>query len=442
MQQTPSTSSRFGIREPSFAAHFSSSLMQNSVPTPLSRCDRLWTNARLATLDPAIGTGYGLLEHHALGVRAGLIAALVPMQEVDLRTFIGEVTDCRGALITPGLIDCHTHLVYGGHRAADFTKRLRGLSYQEIARSGGGILSTVRATRALSEEQLFLQSRPRLMTLMSEGCTTIEIKSGYGLSIEDELKMLRVARRLEQELPVRISTTLLAAHAVPPEYLGNADAYVDMVCSELIPKVAAEALADALDVFCETIAFSLQQTERLFLAARQCGLGLKVHAEQLSSSGAAALAAGLSAWSADHLEYLDEPGVRALQQAGTVATLLPGAFYFLKESVKPPVELLRRHCVPMALATDLNPGSSPLASIRLMMNMGCILLGLSPEEALAAVTRNAARALGWGSRLGTLTVGREADFLLWDLEEPTQLVCEVGLSAPRQRVLKGEDCYA
>ena len=406
--------------------------------TPASECDRLFTNARLATLDPEISSDYGLLEHHALGVLTGRIAAVVPMELLDLACFKGQVTDCHGALLTPGFIDCHTHLVYGGHRAGDFTKRLQGLSYQEIARSGGGILSTVEATRALSEEELILRARPRLLALMSEGCTTVEIKSGYGLSVEAELKMLRVARRLEHELPVRVSTTLLAAHAVPPEYLGKADDYVEMICSELIPRVAAEALADAVDVFCETIAFSIQQAERLFLAARQYRLGLKIHAEQLSNSGSAALAAGFSAWSADHLEHLDESGVAALQRAGTIATLLPGAFYFLKEPRKPPVELLRRHGVPMALATDLNPGSSPLASIRLMMNMGCLLFGLSPEEALAGVTRNAARALGWGDRLGTLAVGKEADLLLWDLEDPAQLACEVGMGAPCQRIFKGE----
>ena len=404
----------------------------------ISRCDRLFVNARLATLDPEAGPGYGLLEQHALGVRAGHIAAIVPMPQLDLPAFTGEVVDCGNALLTPGLIDCHTHLVYGGQRAADFVQRLQGMSYQEIARSGGGILSTVRATRRLSEEELYLQARPRLMTLMSEGCTTVEIKSGYGLSMDHELKMLRVARRLGQELPVRVSTTLLAAHAVPPEYQGDADAYLELICSELIPRVAEQALADAVDVFCETIAFSVPQAERLFLAARRYGLGLKVHAEQLSGSGAAALAAQFSAWSADHLEHLDEPGVQALQWTGTVATLLPGAFYFLKESRRPPVELLRSYGVPMALATDLNPGSSPLASIRLMMNMGCLLLGLSPEEALAAVTRNAARALGWGERLGTLTVGKEADFLIWNLEDPAQLVAEVGLSAPYRRIFRGE----
>jgi imidazolonepropionase len=404
----------------------------------LSQCDHIWTNARLATMDPAVPGEYGLLEDYALAVRSGRIAALVPTQEVDHASCHGGVTDCQGALITPGLFDCHTHLIYGGDRAGDFVKRMQGMSYQEIARAGGGIVSTVAATRALSEDQLFLKARPRLLALMSEGCTTVEIKSGYGLSIDEEVKMLRVAKRLGQELPVRISKTLLAAHAVPSEYAGQADRYLEMICAELIPRVAEEGLAEAVDVFCETIAFSVAQGERVFRAARECGLGVKVHAEQLSPSGGAALAAAHQAWSADHLEYLDEYGLRCLQGSGTVATLLPGAYYFLKESHHPPVELLRRHGVPMALATDLNPGSSPLASIRLMMNMGCVLFGLTPEEAVAAVTRNAARALGWGDRLGTLTVGKEADFLLWNLQDPAQLVCEVGLSAPSRRVVKGD----
>jgi imidazolonepropionase len=270
----------------------------------------------------------------------------------------------------------------------------------------------------------------------------VEIKSGYGLTVKDELKMLRVARRLGRELPVRVSATLLAAHAVPPEYDGRGDAYVELICAELIPRVAAEGLADAVDVFCETIAFTLKQAERLLACAREHGLGIKLHAEQLSTSGSAALAASYRAWSADHLEYLDEDGLQAMRASGTVATLLPGALYFLRESRTPPVEKLRRYGVPMALATDLNPGTSPFASIRLMMNMGCLLLGLTPEEALAAVTRNAAQALGCGDRLGTLTAGKEADLLLWNLKEPAQLVCEVGMGAPARRVVRGEACDA
>jgi imidazolonepropionase len=405
--------------------------------TPFPQCDDILINASLVTLDPAVGEGYAILPNHALGIRKGIICAIAPMREVGSGGG-STVTDCHGALVTPGFIDCHTHLVYGGHRAADFARRLRGMSYQEIARSGGGILSTVEATRRLSEEELLLSARPRLQALISEGVTTVEIKSGYGLTVADELKMLRVARRLGQELPVRVRATLLAAHTVPPEYFGRADDYVDLICSELIPQVATEALADAVDVFCERIAFSVAQAERLFMAAREYHLGLKIHAEQLSTSGAALLAARYGAWSADHLEHLDELGLHALQTSGTVATLLPGAGYFLGETRHPPVELLRRHGVPMALATDLNPGTSPFASLRLMLNMGCILLGLSPEEAVAGVTRNAAQALGLADRLGTLTVGKEADLLLWDLAEPAQLCCEFGFNAPVGRIFKGE----
>ncbi|HJV36388.1 imidazolonepropionase [Geomonas sp.] len=403
-----------------------------------SASDHIWTNARIATLDPAIGTEYGLLNNHALVVRDGRIVALAPCCDPDLASFPGELTDCQGGLITPGFIDCHTHLIYGGNRAADFVQRMRGVPYQEIARAGGGILSTVKATRALSEEQLFLKARPRLLALMHEGCTTVEIKSGYGLTVRDELKMLRVARRLGRELAVRVVATLLAAHAVPPEYRGRGDAYVDLICAELIPRVAAEGLADAVDVFCETIAFTVKQAERLLASAREHGLGIKMHAEQLSASGSAALAASYGAWSADHLEYLDEDGLVAMRASGTVATLLPGALYFLRESRTPPVAKLREYGIRMALATDLNPGTSPFASIRLMMNMGCLLLGLTPEEALAAVTRNAAAALGCGDRLGSLAVGKEADLLLWNLEDPAQLLCEIGIGTPSRRVVRGE----
>lgn len=407
----------------------------------LSHCERLWSNVRLATFDPAVSCPYGLLENHVLGIRGGTISAILPRERADLSKFRGEVIDGQGGLLTPGLIDCHTHLVYGGQRAGEFEQRLQGLSYQEIARTGGGIMNTVQATRALDEEQLAAQARPRLLALAREGVTTVEIKSGYGLTAADELKMLRAARKLAELLPVRVRTTLLAAHAVPPEYRNKADEYVEMICGELIPRVAAEGLADAVDVFCESIAFTPRHAERLFHAARQSGLGIKIHAEQLSNSGGAALAAGFGAWSADHLEYLDEAGAQALKAGATTAVLLPGAFYFLQETRKPPVELLRRHGVPMALATDLNPGSSPLASLRLMMNMSCTFFGLTPEEALTGVTRNAAMALGLGDRLGTLTVGKEADLLLWDVEHPAQLVCEVGWGVPRQRVLRGEDIH-
>ena len=407
----------------------------------ISSCERLWINVRLATFDPAVAKSYGLLEHQVLGTRGGVITTIMPQEQAELSGFPGELIDGKGALLTPGLIDCHTHLVYGGDRTADFEKRLQGASYEEISRAGGGILSTVEATRALSEQELVRQARPRLQALMREGVTTVEIKSGYGLTFEDELKMLRAARRLGRELPVRVRGTLLAAHAVPPEYRSCPEDYLDLICRELIPRVAQEGLADALDVFCETIAFSPSQAERLFQSAREHGLGIKAHAEQLSNSGCALLAARFGAWSADHLEHLDEAGAKALQGAGSVAVLLPGPFYFLQGSRKPPVAMLRRLGVPMALASDLNPGTSPLASLRLTMNLGCTLFGLTPEEALAGVTRNAALALGLGERTGTLAVGKQADLLLWDLENPAQLVCEVGWGAPLQRVLAGEDTH-
>lgn len=408
----------------------------------LSQCDRLWINVRLATLDPAVETPYGLLENQALGVRQGCIEAILPMEQVDLSRIDVEIIEGQDGLMTPGLIDSHTHLVHGGHRALEFEQRLLGKSYEGIARAGGGILSTVRATRGLSQEQLVTQARPRIEALISEGVTTVEIKSGYGLTITDELKMLRAARALGREYPIRTSTTLLAAHSVPPEFREQPDRYVELICQELLPQVAEDKLADAVDVFCEKIAFNLEQTERIFAAAQKAGLGIKVHAEQLSLSGASALAAHFGAWSADHLECLDEAGVMALQSAGTVATLLPGAFYFLRESRKPPVELLRRYGVSMALATDLNPGTSPLASIRLMLNMGCTLFGLTPEEALAAVTRNAASALGMGGSLGTLAVGKQADMLLWNIEHPAQLSGEVGSIRPQQRIVEGEITHA
>jgi len=340
--------------------------------------------------------------------------------------------------LTPGLIDSHTHLIWGGTRTHEYELRLQGASYEDIARSGGGILSTVTATRALEEDELVAQSAPRLEALLKEGVTTIEIKSGYGLNVFDELKMLRAAAQLEASWPVRVRKTLLAAHAVPPEFQNDADSYIEMICEELIPMAAAEGLADAVDVFCENIAFTVTQAERIFEAARKAGLGIKAHAEQLSNSGGSELAARFSAWSADHLEYLDEAGIMALQKSGTVATLLPGAFYFLGETQKPPVELLRHHQVPMALASDLNPGTSPFASLLLMMNMGCRLFGLTPEEALAGTTRVAARALGMDNRIGILQVGRDADMLLWDTDELALLSCQFGGIPLTQRIFKGE----
>ena len=410
--------------------------------TGFSSCQSIWTNVRIATMDPAIRTPFGLLLDHALGVANGRIKCLAPQQALDLRAFPGQLHDARGGCLTPGLIDSHTHLVYGGHRANEFTQRLRGTSYADIARAGGGILSTVLTTRALSETELIDQARPRLEALCREGVTTVEIKSGYGLTVQDELKILRAAGKLAAEYPLRLRRTLLAAHVVPPEYLGRADAYVELICQELIPQVAEKQLAEAVDAFCEPLAFSPVQCERIFAAAGDAGLGIKVHAEQLSNSGGASLASLYSAWSADHLEYLDEAGILAIKRAGTVATLLPGAFYFLGETRKPPVERLRSAQVPMAVASDLNPGSSPLASLRLMLNMACVLFGLSPEESLRGATEHAAAALGLAGQVGVLRPGLAADMLLWDLDDPAQLACQFGTPSLRQRIFAGEVSHA
>jgi imidazolonepropionase len=394
----------------------------------------------LAAFDPAIRAPYGLREGWAIGIRGETIAAILPPDSKPVRRHRGEITDCRGRLITPGLIDCHTHLVHGGSRAAEWEMRLAGMPYTEIARRGGGILSTVRATRAMTEDELVAAALPRLQALVREGVTCIEIKSGYGLTTADELKMLRAARRLSERAHVDISGTLLAAHAVPPEFAGRTDDYVSLIVEEMIPTVARDNLAEAVDVFCESIAFSVPQCERIFAAAKMHNLAIKGHVEQLSNSHGAELIARCGGWSADHLEYLDEAGVAALAKAGTVAVLLPGAFYFLREKQKPPVEQLRAAGVPMAVATDLNPGTSPFASLRLAMNMACVLFNLSPEETLAGTTREAARALGRGSRLGALEVGKRADFLIWDVDHPAEIAYRIGVNPLRERVVRGRSC--
>ena len=403
---------------------------------------KIWTNAALATMDPSIEAPYGMLTNHAIGVSNGRIELITPMSRLDLAGFTGELIDADGSCMTPGLIDSHSHLIYGGQRAGEFSQRLGGASYAEISRAGGGILATVAATRSLSEAELVEQARPRLEALLAEGVTTVEIKSGYGLTLKDEVKMLRAARTLAADYPVRLRSTLLAAHALPPEFAGAADSYIELICKELIPLVAQEQLAEAVDLFCEPIAFSLAQCEKIFVAAQAAGLGIKAHVEQLSNSQGAALAARFSAWSVDHLEYLDADGIAALKQSGTVATLLPGAFYFLGETQKPPVQALRQAQIPLALASDLNPGSSPLASLRLMMNIGCVLFGLTPEEALRGTTRHAAAALGLSASIGTLRVGKAADMLLWPIEDPAQLSYQFGASNPRQRIFAGEVCDA
>ncbi len=411
----------------------------------LAACEKIWINAQIASLNPAQPQAYGLLTHQALGVSNGMIQCITPMQvfeqeRANLKSAV--ISDTQGALITPGLIDCHTHLIHAGNRAQEFEQRLLGASYEQIAQQGGGILSTVRATRAASVEQLVELAIPRLKALMAEGVTTIEIKSGYGLDLDTELNMLRAARELAKSFPVRISTTLLGAHALPPEYKDRADAYIDWVCAELIPAAVSENLADAVDVFCEHIAFSPVQTERVLQVARDYGLGIHVHAEQLSNQHAATLAARYGAWSSDHLEWLDEAGVMAMAESGTVATLLPGAFYFLRETKTPPIELLRRYQVPMAVATDFNPGTSPLASIRLAMNMACTLFRLTPEEALTSVTRHAAQALGLQDQIGQLGAGFAADFIVWDIQHPAELAYQVGINPIKQRVFAGEITHA
>lgn len=385
-------------------------------------------NGRLVTFNPEVPGPYGVRDHWALAIKGGLIAAILPPDAPEVRSFRGPVTDCRGKWITPGLIDCHTHLIWSGSRAADWEARLAGVSYTEIAKRGGGILSTVRATRAATEDELVTAALPRLKALAAEGVTCVEIKSGYGLTTNDELKMLRAAARVTREVGVRLSATLLAAHAVPPEYAGRADDYVSLICHEIIPIVAREKLVESVDVFCESIAFSVSQCDRIFTAAREHGLAVKGHVEQLSNLHGAELVARHGGWSADHLEYLDAAGVTAMAKAGTVAVLLPGAYYFLREKQKPPVEALRTAGVPMAVASDLNPGTSPFASLRLAMNMACVLYGLSPEEALAGATREAAKALGRANQLGTLEVGKQADFLIWDVTHPAEIVCELGVN--------------
>ncbi|MGR2737146.1 imidazolonepropionase [Billgrantia sp. Q4P2] len=394
---------------------------------------RLWR-------DVTLFDGHDTLpEPMAVVVAGATIERVIPMRELDR----AEAEACealgQGGVMTPGLVDCHTHLVFGGSRAEEFEKRLEGVSYEEIARQGGGILSTVRATRTASEDDLFRLARPRLEALMREGVTTVEIKSGYGLTVADELKMLRVARGLGAALPVRVVTTLLGAHALPPEFKDDSDAYIDLVCREMIPAAVEQGLADAVDVFCEKIAFSVAQCERVFAAAEAHGLPVKAHAEQLSNLGGSAMAARHGALSVDHIEHLDEAGVAALREAGSIAVLLPGAFHTLRDTQLPPIAALREVGVPMAVATDANPGSSPLFMPTLMLNLACTLFRLTPREALAGMTAHGARALGLHDRsLGRIVEGAPADLCLWDVETPAELAYAVQPGRLRQRIFKGE----
>jgi imidazolonepropionase len=389
-------------------------------------------HARIATMR---GGRYSLIEDGAMRVEDGRLAWIGSSGEAP-RDGGAEVIDAEGALVTPGLVDCHTHLVYGGTRAAEHALRLEGATYEEIARAGGGILSTVRATRAASAVELRRQAAVRLEALASEGVTTVEIKSGYGLDLDNELKCLRVARSLGDGR-VRVRATLLAAHAIPPEFTGRADDYVAHVCADIIPAVAREHLADAVDAFCERIAFSADQTRRVFECARAHGFRVKLHADQLSNLAARRFAAESAALSADHLEHTDEEGIAAMARAGTVAVLLPGAFYFLREQRKPPVEALRRHGVPIAIATDCNPGTSPMVSAGAVMSMACTFFGLTPEEALAGMTLHAARALGLENEIGTLERNKRADFVIWEAGDPAELATQIGMIRPRAVVFDG-----
>jgi imidazolonepropionase len=395
----------------------------------------LWRHARIATMD---GSGpWGWIEHGALLSEGDRIAWVGPDARLPAGLGAPREVDLQGALVTPGLIDAHTHLVYGGDRAAEFEQRLQGASYEEIARRGGGIAATVAATRTASDEALFVSARQRALALMAEGVTTIEIKSGYGLSQQHEARCLGVARRLGRELPVTVRATSLAAHALPPEYGGRADAYIDAACGWLADQ-HARGLVDAVDAFCDTIGFTPAQTRRIFDTAKRLGLPIKLHAEQLSNQHGAALAAGHGALSCDHLEHLDDAGIAAMRAAGTVAMLLPGAFYFLRETKLPPIEALRAAGVPMAVATDHNPGSSPALSLLLMLNMACTLFRLTPEEALAGVTVHAARALGLADR-GRLASGLRADLAVWAVEHPRELAYRFGINPCVRRIFGGAE---
>lgn len=395
----------------------------------------LWQHCHVATM--AQGR-YSIIENAAIVTSAGRIEWIGPRSEqpaVDAE----RTVDLGGAWVTPGLIDCHTHAVFGGNRSGEFEQRLQGVSYAEIAAQGGGIASTVRATRAASEDELFASARQRVQALMRDGMTTLEIKSGYGLDLANERKMLRVARRLGEELPLTVRSTCLAAHALPPEYAGRADDYIAHICDQMLPALAEEGLVDAVDAFCEHLAFSPAQVEKVFIKARELGLPVKLHAEQLSSLHGSSLAARYHALSADHLEFMTEEDAIAMAEAGTVAVLLPGAFYFLRETQLPPMEALRRHGVKIALASDLNPGTSPALSLRLMLNMGCTLFRMTPEEALAGVTLHAATALGLGESHGSLEVGKVADFVAWQIERPADLSYWLGGDLPKRVVRLGHE---
>ncbi len=399
------------------------------------RFDTIWRNARLATM--AGDADLGIVENGVVAARNGRIAYAGTSADFPLSADAAELIDCSERWITPGLVDCHTHLVYGGNRAVEFEQRLAGVSYEEIARAGGGIVSTVRATRSASAEQLVASALPRLDALIAEGVTTIEIKSGYGLDLETETRQLTAARALGDKRHIGIKTSFLGAHALPPEANGDKDAYIALVCDRMLPTIAQAGIADAVDAFMEGIAFSAEQTERVFRAAKELNLPVKLHADQLSNLGGAALAARYGALSADHLEYTDEAGVIAMAKAGTVPVLLPGAYYFIRETQKPPVDLFRKHNAGIALATDCNPGSSPLTSLLLVMNMAATLFRMTVDECLKGVTREGARALGLQRDTGTLEAGKWCDLAIWDIEQPADLVYRIGFNPLHKRVWRG-----
>jgi len=407
---------------------------------PEAPWDRLWIGANLATMDGEVGIGH--IPDGALAIRGAEIAWIGSRQALAAMQWSAkEVSDAQGCWITPGLIDCHTHLVYAGDRSNEFSARMAGSTYENIARAGGGILSTVRATRAASEDALYEQSIGRARALLGDGVTTLEIKSGYGLDLESELKMLRVARRIGAELEIAVVTTFLGAHTVAPEFAGRPSEYVEYVCEQVLPRAVRERLADAVDVFCESIAFTPEQTRRIFAAARQLGLPLRLHADQLGDSNGGALAAEYGALSADHLEHVSQASLASMAERGVVAGLLPGAYYFLRETRRPPIAALRSLGIPMAVSTDCNPGTSPLASLLLAMNMACVLFGLTPEEALRGVTRNAARALGLHADRGLLRTGARADLALWRIRHPEQLCTDVAMHRPQEVVAAGKTVH-
>ncbi|PRA30360.1 imidazolonepropionase [Pseudomonas poae] len=395
----------------------------------------LWQHCHVATM---AGGNYSIIEDAAMVTAGGLIEWIGPRSLVPAADY-AQVHNLHGAWVTPGLIDCHTHAVFGGNRSGEFEQRLQGVSYADIAAKGGGIASTVRATRSATEDELFASAHKRLRSLLRDGVTTVEIKSGYGLDLANERKMLRVARRLGEALPVSVRATCLAAHALPPEYKDRADDYIEHICTEMLPALAAEGLVDAVDAFCEYLAFSTEQVERVFKVARQLGLPVKLHAEQLSSLHGSSLAARYQALSADHLEFMTEDDAIAMAASGTVAVLLPGAFYFLRETQLPPMDALRKHGVKIAIASDLNPGTSPALSVRLMLNMACTLFRMTPEEALAGATQHAATALGMGATHGSLEVGKVADFVAWQIDRPADLAYWLGGELDKRVVRHGVD---